>query len=118
MSTNYQIETGQWAGWQLRIGPSGAPEARGGARGWRWAPAPLRLLAKHYAVGEGPWPWLREHGIRRPSPSGPSGEAKQRHTVAVQLRLQPELAERLKAHAEAKGTTVSGLISAWIEKST
>lgn len=82
-----------------------------------WGPAPLRALARAYAVGEGPWPWLLEHGIRRPSPSGRSGASvphAQRHTVQVTLTLPPEVAEALRAAAARAGQTVSGYVAGLI----
>lgn len=114
VSQAYRIPDGQYAGWTLRIAPSGAVDARGGV-GQLWRRAPLRLLAKHYAVGEGPWPWLREHGVRRPSPSGPSMAAPQRTTVEVKLRLAPDVAARLRAYASRRNVTVSGAIGMLLE---
>jgi len=67
----HTIDSGTFAGWRLRI-RAGEAQAIGGELA-KWTAAPLRKLAREYAVGEGPWPWLLEHGIRRPQPSGPSG---------------------------------------------
>lgn len=74
----------------------------------RWSAAPLRHLARTYPVGEGPWPWLRERGVRRPSPSGSrsaSQPAAERSTRAVRVSL--EAYERLRQTAEAVGVPLS-----------
>lgn len=38
-----------------------------------WTAVPLRRLRDDYDVDSPLWVWLRSHGFRRPSPSGPSG---------------------------------------------
>ena len=63
--------------------------------------APLRALASAYPRGAGPWPWLRAHGIRRPSPSGSKSKTQDgnRSTVQVPLRMADEDRARLDALA-------------------
>ena len=81
----------------------------------RWQTVALGPLAKEYAVGEGPWPWLREQGISRPSPSGYTSEAEtKRTTVAVKLRLPEQDATDLEKLATDASTSKSSLVSTWI----
>ena len=94
----FTFPSGKWAGWELRV-KAGRAEAR--VAGGDWAPAPLRPFAVAYPVGDGPWPWLLEHGIRRPSPNGPSGptQSAEARRAAGRVRLDTwisrEAAERL-----------------------
>lgn len=83
----------------------------------RWQSVALGTLAKEYPVGQGPWPWLREQGVTRPSPSGYTSEAEaKRPTIAVKLRLTKPDAERLDELAESHATTKSALVSGWIRR--
>ncbi len=102
-----------YEGVEFRIHDRQVQRRRAGER--RWQPAPLGTLAREYAAGEGPWPWLRENGVTRPSPSGYTPEAEQsRSTTKVTLRLEPRDADRLTEIAEAEGTTKSGVVTRWI----
>jgi hypothetical protein len=63
------------------------------------------------------WLWLRQRGIRRPSPSGPSGPTTpegQRGTVQVLVRLAPDVAERLRDLAERRRVTLGALVTGWL----
>jgi hypothetical protein len=84
---------------RLRVRRTGDVEMLDGER---WVDAPLRQLARDYAVGEGPWPWLREHGVRRPSPSGTAGYAGRRKKSVLLHFTDAEL-ERIDAIAKAWG---------------
>jgi hypothetical protein len=85
------------------------------AAGWR-SMTRAQLLALPV---DGPeWEWLRAAGMRRPSPSGPSGPttpAARRSTVQVSLRLARDDAARLRQIAAERGSTVSGLVATWID---
>lgn len=93
--TEYKINDGQLSGWRLRM-RKGAPQARSDVAEGRWAAAPLRLLARHYAAGEGPWAWLLEQGVTRPAPSGPSGtNIPEGDRSTLRVRVPRDLAEAL-----------------------
>ncbi len=65
------------------------------------------------------WEWLRSVGVRRPSPSGPSGPTQpeaDRSTVQVLLRLAPDVAARLRARAAAERRTVAAVVTMMIER--
>jgi len=114
MSRTHQIADGRYAGWRLRIGTSGAVEVHSGTATGKWTRAPLRALARAYAVGEGPWPWLLEHGIRRPSPSGSSGATQpegERLRKQRLLRLSDDEVEALDAVAERWGVSRSDAVA-------
>ena len=114
MSRTYQIADGEYSGWLLRLSPSGAVEARSGTATGEWTRAPLRALARAYAVSEGPWPWLLEHGIRRPSPSGSSGSTQpegERLRKQRLLRLSDDEAAALDAVAERWGVSRSDAVA-------
>lgn len=105
------IRLGDHRGHLLRIGADGKAEIRGPRPEQEWHPAPLRALARAYAVGEGPWPWLRVHGIRRPSTtSGKSGAPKTR-AEAVYVRLSPEERAALDALAARWGCSLSEAVA-------
>lgn len=72
-----------------------------------WTPAPLRKLAKRYAVGEGPWPWLRSHGIRRPSPSGRSMPEERTRRDGLRVRIGAAASERARTLASSWGCSVA-----------
>lgn len=97
------VSGGTFDGWRVRV-VGGVPEARAMPR-HEWGRAPLRLFARHYGVGEGPWPFLLAQGVRRPSPSGPSGApqsaADRRAAGRVRLDawISAEASERLDALA-------------------
>lgn len=75
--SEYTIEDGEYSGTRLRV-RNGKVEAQA-PEDTRWAPAPLRKLARAYPSGEGPWPWLLERGVWRPTPSGgPTRPARER----------------------------------------
>jgi len=112
--SRYTIASGPFSGWQLRLTSSGAVEAHSGTATGKWTRAPLRGLARAYAVGEGPWPWLLEHGIRRPSPSGSSGATQpegERLRKQRLLRLSDDELEALDAVAERWGVSRSDAVA-------
>jgi hypothetical protein len=88
-------------------------EIRSPARGAEWGKAPLRILAREHAVGEGPWPWLLAHGIRRPSPSGPSGTSIARADRArrsIEITLSDGATRWLSHLAYASGVSRSAIL--------
>lgn len=62
------------------------------------------------------WVWLREQGVRRPSPSGESPAEADRDSVQVKLRLSPRVRDILRDQAEAQGIPVSGLVTELVER--
>jgi len=115
--TDYQ--THQIPGdWLLRVVPArGKREARAEYQqaDGTWYRAPLRVIAKNYAADEDPWPWLREHGVRRLSPSGPSGTSipvTARHRKPVQITLSDEARAKLDVVAATYGGNRSAAIEA------
>lgn len=104
------IRTGQRRGCMLRIRDR-VPEIRGPLAGLPWQPAPLRELARAYAVGEGPWPWLRERGIRRPTPSGTQTGEADRSRQQVKLRLSVDDRAALDALAARWGCSLSEAVA-------
>jgi hypothetical protein len=84
-----------------------------GARGWQQAS--LQWLLREYAVDSPLWDWLRENGIRRPSPSGVSVE-EDRSKVQRKLRLDPRDDAALETLARARGMTMSDLVAQWIRR--
>jgi hypothetical protein len=111
------IAEGQFRGWLLRAGGVRGAQARMDQPGARWMPAPLRLLARHYAADSAVWAWLREHGVRRPSPSGPSGPSvprAERTRRAIEVTLSDEARARLAELAEARGVSRSELVEALV----
>lgn len=104
--------------WTLRIWRG---EAQWRVPSGRWRAAPLRELAREYAVGDGPWPWLLEHGIRRPNTSGRSADAtttlqadRTRKMVAITLSDEERsaLAELAELHGESRSAVVGRLVMA------
>ena len=66
------------------------------------------------------WRWLREHGVRRPSPSGSRTGSDSRRKVEVKLRLDPEDAAMLDQLAgnEPRNAWISRAIREAAKKST
>jgi hypothetical protein len=92
---------------------------RGAVQQWtpsgHWVALRLRRMARRWPVGEGPWPWLLAHGVRRPSPSGASGTAiarSARQRRGVELTLGDEARARLDALAV--GSTRSAVVESLI----
>jgi hypothetical protein len=81
-----------------------------------WATCSLQQLRATAPASSSLWEWLKANGIKRPSPSGPSGADANRTTVAVYVRLPPEDAESLKAIAANMGIGVGQLISQWVRR--
>lgn len=104
------IRSGPRRGCLLRIRDE-APEIRGADPSLPWQPAPLRELARAYAVGEGPWPWLRERGIRRPTPSGTQTGEADRSRQQVKLRLSVDDRAELDALAARWGCSLSEAVA-------
>ena len=110
----HTISDGWGEGWTLRV-RDGRPEYRSDDGAWQRAP--MRLLARHHSVDSDLWTWLRQHGVRRPSPSGTSGPTTpeaQRGTVQVLVRLAPDVAARLRELAAERGSTVSAIVAGWV----
>lgn len=104
------IRAGSHRGRLLRI-VAGKAEMRGAAADLPWEPAPLRELARAYAVGEGPWPWLRERGIRRPTPSGTQTGEADRSRQQIKLRLSVDDRAALYALAARWGCSLSEAVA-------
>ena len=58
------------------------------------------------------WRWLREHGAKRPRPSGQSGAESTRVRVLGGWRVDPATKARVRDAAAAAGTSES----AWVER--
>lgn len=52
---------------------------------------------------------------RKPNPPGANVPEAQRHTVAVKLRLRPDVAANLRAAAALEGVSVSEWVSLAVE---
>jgi len=61
------------------------------------------------------WDWLRQHGVRRTSPSGGGGEVVT-NPYRVTIRLSEEDLEKLKGAAAERGVTVNGLVTDMIRR--
>lgn len=61
------------------------------------------------------WDWLRQHGVRRTSPSGGGGEVVT-NPYRVTIRLSEEDLEKLKGSAAERGVTVNGLVTDMIRR--
>jgi hypothetical protein len=59
------------------------------------------------------WRWLREHGARRPSPSGPSGETAR---VLGGWRVDPAIKVAVAVAARAAGKSESAWVESAIER--
>ena len=105
------IRGGKYGGRRIRV-RKGDAELNVPGPPSTWVTAPLRHLAEEYPVGNGPWPWLRAHGISRPSPAGTTQPEAARKRPAVLLRLSPEASARLDALAV--GSTRSAVVERMI----
>lgn len=109
--SDFVITGGEYDGWRLRMRDNAveakAPDAS------RWSPSPLRGLARAYASGQGPWPWLLEHGVWRPSPSGRSQTNAERSASGKRRVVVWLTAEEVEAlERRRKGRSVRDTIGA------
>lgn len=129
-----KIEDGKFEGWLLRVHNNRAeikpPHVQRTeqvlAQAWvnfeqRWDKAPLRILAKEFTKDEAPWPWLRERGIKRPTPRGARMKTKtmpesKRLTTRLTIRLIPRNADFLREEAARFRMTMSAYISLLISQ--
>lgn len=79
-----------------------------------WSPVSGQALLR-YAVDSPLWAWLREQGVRRPSPSGRTRE-EDLSTVQVKLRVDPKVRTKLHTLSKATGKTMSELVAEWAEQ--
>lgn len=100
------------ASYPYRVTEAGAVERR--VRG-DWHPLTRAELLALPVDGE-VWAWLRERGLRRPSPSGPSTPEDARGTVRVTLRLPPEAAARLDALATESGVSRAEVVARLVSR--
>lgn len=99
----------------------GSPERRAEGEA-RFTPMRPRDLLALPATSEA-WIWLREHGVRRPSPSGGNQEGspwrstpnEMRHNQPVKITLPPETREAGERMAAEDGLKLSGLIKNLID---
>lgn len=93
-----------------RVSPQGVTrrDARPSARG-PWEPV-TRAELRALPVDSAEWQWLREHGVKRPSPSGPSG-GDDRLGTRMTLRLDAETTVALDALARRWGLVRSQVIA-------
>ena len=91
---------------------------------WEGAEQPYLIvtkskLARDYPKDHPVWEWLREHGVRRPSPNG-SRDPKYRTPEAdrndrvFSCRLSQEARDQLATLAQGCGGTVSGTLESLI----
>lgn len=97
---------------EIRVVDGRVSVRENGARAW--LPVSKRYLLR-FAVDSPAWDWLREQGLRRPSPSGKTKE-EDRSTVQQKLRLNREVWNVLNRLAGETGMTKSQLVSEWAEQ--
>jgi hypothetical protein len=56
------------------------------------------------------WDWLRDHGYRRPSPSGPSGTVVERKRVEGRWTLPRDLVEAVRERADRDAVPASHVV--------
>jgi hypothetical protein len=81
----------------------------------KWLPRSWAKAREKFPVGHEFWIWLAQHGIRRPSPPGPSGATtpeKERKTKRVVLRLPPAAKSALDRLSRERGVAKSDVVAA------
>ena len=114
MTETHTIAGGDYDGWTVHVVAGHVQAQTGTPRRGKPLRGLVRDLTRAYPAGAPVWAWLRAQGVTRVSttsgPSSPTAEA-QRGTVAVKLRLAPDVAKALRELAAARRTTVSALVS-------
>ena len=95
------------SGWTWRVSPQGVTRRNSTAGPWEPVTRPqLRALD----VDSEEWQWLREQGVKRPSPSGPSG-GDDRSGTRMTLRLDAATTAALDELARRWGLVRSQVIA-------
>lgn len=68
------------------------------------------ILAREYPADSDLWRWLGEHGVERPSLSGPSGMRRAPNPPAICYRPSPAARVALEALADRDGASLSGTL--------